>query len=140
HPRHVDTGRAFAVAALARHAELQRFRHLLGGERIRPKLPGDRKPQRIGAAARDVALLARDAIARAHHAAGRGAAGAVVVAHLDRALETAALAGIGRPLEPRGHFLRRVARRVAEIAAVVELRRAHDLAGIEQPVRIETVL
>ena len=40
-------------------------------ERIRPELAGDREPQRVGAAARDVALVAGDAIARAHHAAGR---------------------------------------------------------------------
>ncbi len=40
-------------------------------------------------------------IARAHHAALQRAAGAVVVAHLDRALESAAGARIGRPVELR---------------------------------------
>ena len=107
HARHVDAGRAFAPAGLAGDAELQRLRHLVGGERVRPELAGDREPQRVGAAARHVALVAGDAIARAHHAAGELAAGAVVVAHLDRALETAAGARIGRPVELRLHRLAR---------------------------------
>src|SRR5258705_11951755 len=87
HAGHVDAGRAFGAAALARDAELHRLGHLVGGERIRPELAGDRKPQRVGAPARHIALLARDAIRGTHHAALRLAAGAVVVAHLDRALE-----------------------------------------------------
>ena len=49
-------------------------------------------------------------------------------------------AGIGRPVELRGHLLGAVIRAVAEIRAVVELRRAHDLAGIVEAVRIEAVL
>ena len=64
-----------------------------------PSWPVIASRKRIGAAARDVALVAGDAIARAHDAAADLAAGAVVVAHLDRALETAAGAGIGRPVE-----------------------------------------
>ena len=63
HARHVDAGRAFAPAGLAGDAEFQRLRHLVGGERIRPELAGDGKPQRVGAAAGDVALVAGDAIA-----------------------------------------------------------------------------
>ncbi len=85
--------------ALQDDAQLQRLGHLVRGQRIGAKLAGDGEAQRIGAAARDVALVAGDAIARAHHAAGQRAAGAVVVAHLDRALETAAAARIGRPVE-----------------------------------------
>src|SRR5262245_56231035 len=99
HARHVDAGRALAAAGLARDAELQRLGHLLGGERVRSELPGDRKSQRVGAPARDVALLARDAIRGAHHATVDLAAGAVVVAHLDRALKTAAGAGPSGPVE-----------------------------------------
>ena len=99
HARHVDAGRAFAPARLARDAKLERLRHLVRRERIGSKLAGDRKPQRIGAPAGHVALVARDAVARAHHAARKRAAGAVVVAHLDRALKTAAAAGIGGPVE-----------------------------------------
>ncbi len=140
HARHVDAGRAFAPAGLAGDAELQRLRHLVGGERVGAELAGDGEAQRIGAPARHVALVAGDAIGRAHHAAGELAAGAVVVAHLDRALETAAGARIGGPVERRGHRLAVIAGAVAEQAAVVELGRAHDLAGIEQAVRIEAVL
>ena len=101
HARHVDAGGAFAPAGLAGHAELERLRHLVRGQRVGAELARDREAQRVGAAAGDVALVAGDAVARAHDAAGERAAGAVVVAHLDRALETAAGAGIGRPVEPR---------------------------------------
>ena len=140
HPRHVDAGRAFAPAGLAGDAELHRLRHLVGRQSVGPKLPADGEPQRVGAPARHVALVAGHAIARAHHAALERAAGAVVVAHLDRALETAAGARIGRPVELRGHVVGVIVRAVAQQAAVVELRRAHDLAGIEQALRVETVL
>ena len=84
-----------------------RLRHLVRGQRIGPELAGDGEAQRIGAPARDVALVAGDAVARAHDAAGERAAGAVVVAHLDRALETAAGAGIGRPVEMGADILAR---------------------------------
>ena len=101
HLRHVDAGRAFAPAALAGDAQLHRLQHLVGGERVGSELAGDGEPQRVGAAARHVALVAGDAEGRAHDAAGVLAAFAVVVAHLDRALETAAGARIGRPVERR---------------------------------------
>ena len=140
HPRHVDAGRAFAPACLAGDAELHRLRHLVGGERVGTELPGDGEPQCIGAAARDVLLVARRPVGRTHDAAGERAAGAVVVAHLDGALETAADAGIGRPVEHRRHRLAVIAGAVAEIGAVVEVRRPHDLAGIEQAAGIEAVL
>ena len=140
HARHVDAGRTFAPAGLAGHAIFQRFRHLVRRQRVGPELPGEGEPQRVGAAARDVTLLAGDAVARAHDAAGERAAGAVVVAHLDRALESAAPARIGRPVEMRLDLVGAIVGAVAEQAAVVELRRPHDLAGIEQAVRIEAVL
>ena len=105
-----------------------------------PELAGDRQPQRIGAAARDVLLVAGGAIGRAHHAAFELAAGAVVVAHLDRALEAAAGAGIGRPVE-RGLQLRdAIVRRIAKQRAIVHLGRIDDLAGIEHIARIEALL
>ncbi len=140
HPRHVDAGRTFAPARLAGDAEFERLGHVVGGQRIRPKLAGDGKPQRIGAAARHVALVKGDAVTRAHDAACKCAAGAVVVAHLDRALEAAAGSGIGRPVERGLHLIGAIVRAVAEIRAVIEFRRAHDLAGIEQVLRIEAVL
>src|SRR6185312_7528845 len=140
HARHVDAGRAFAAAGLARDAERHRLRHLIRCERAGTELACDRKAQRIGAAARDVALVAGDAIGRAHHAAGGFAAGAVVVAHLDGALEPAAGAGPGRPIETSSYVLAAIVRFEAEQRAVVEFRRPHHLARIVEPVRIETIL
>ena len=140
HARHVDAGRAFAAAGLARDAERHRLGHLVRSQRVRAELSRDREPQRIGAAARDVALVAGDAVARAHDAAVEFAAGAVVVAHLDGALETAAGAGPGRPVETRPYVLAAIARLEAEQRAVVEFRRPHHLARIEQAVRIEPIL
>ena len=58
HPRHVDAGRAFALAALAADAEIERLVERVGGESIRSKLPGDREPQRIRAAAGEMLLVA----------------------------------------------------------------------------------
>src|SRR5581483_7445694 len=120
-------GRAFAAARLAGDAELQRVRNLVGGERVRPELIADRQPQRIGAAAGHVLLVTGGAIGWAHDAAGKLAAGAVVVAHLDGALESVADAGIGGPVELRGDGLAAIIRAVAEIAAVVEFGGTHDL-------------
>src|SRR6476659_4958498 len=85
-------------------------------------------------------LVAGGAIARTHHAAGERAAGAVVVAHLDRTLQAAARAGIRRPVELCRHPLAVIAGRVTEVAAVVEFRRTHDLAGTKQAGRSEPVL
>jgi hypothetical protein len=47
-----------------------------------PELARQRQAQRVGAAARQVLLVARDAVARAHGAGVELAAVAVVVAHL----------------------------------------------------------
>src|SRR5215467_8599643 len=95
---------------------------------ISSKVTSDGEAQRVGAPTRDVALVAGDAVARAHDAARKRAAGAVVVAHLDRTLETMAGAGIGGPVEMRANVLGAIGRGVAEEAAIVEVRRAHDLA------------
>ena len=45
HLGHVDAGRAFVAAGLAGDAEFQRLHHLVGGQRIRAQLAGDRQPQ-----------------------------------------------------------------------------------------------
>src|SRR5262249_40681838 len=140
HARHVHAGRAFAPARLAGDAELHGLRHLVRSRRLGAKLSRNGKAQRIGTATRDVALVAGDAVARAHHAAGERAAGAVVVAHLDGALEAAALARICGPVELRADVLAVIAGAVAEHAAVVELRRVHDLAGIVAAPRVEALL
>src|SRR6516164_3638649 len=128
HARHVDAGRAFAPASFAGDAKLHGLDHLVRAQRVASELAGDGEAQRIGAPARDVALVAGHAIARAHDATGEHATGAVVVAHFDRALKTAAGARIGRPVELRADVLAAIVRPVAEDAAIVELRRAHDLA------------
>ena len=63
----------------------------------RPELSRQREAQRVGAAARDVLLVEGGAVGRAHHARIGLAAGAVVVAHLDRAGEAAPLRPVERP-------------------------------------------
>src|SRR5262249_42938172 len=99
---------------------------------------GDREPQRVGTAARDILLVARGAVGRAHHAAFELAAGAVVVAHLDRTLETAARARIRRPVQLRLQFADSIARPIAEQRAIIHPRRIDDLAGVEHTFGIET--
>ena len=85
-------------------------------------------------------LVACRAIGGAHHAAGEAAAGAVVVAHLDRALQAAGSPRVVGPVERGRHVLGGVAGRIAEQRAVVEARRAHDAAGIERAAGVEGVL
>jgi hypothetical protein len=159
HPRHVDTGRAFALAALAADAEIHRLVHRLAGECVWAELAGQGETQGVGAAAGQVLLVACHAIARAHGAGIELAAMAVVVAHLDGFGEAAgyvaAAAGRrdrfrdrvvlhvpGRPVELRlqGDDLvrpRGARRREAEQRAIVHVRRIDDLAGVEQTDRIE---
>ena len=98
HLRHVDAGRAFAPAALAAHAQVERVAHRLRLQRVGAELARQREPQRVGAAARQMLLVARDAIARAHRAGIELAAVAVVVAHFDGLREAAGgiAAGAGR--------------------------------------------
>src|SRR5262249_27921898 len=101
---------------------------------------GDGEAERIGAAARHVALIERDAVTRAHHAARQSAAGAVVVAHLDGALKPAARTGISRPVQRGDERFGAIAGAVAEIFASVEFWRADNFPGIEQMPRIEAAL
>ena len=68
------------------------------------------------------------------------AAFAVVVAHLHRALETAARPRIGGPVERGCHVGDPVVGLVAEERAVVHAGGAHDLAGVHEPLGIEAVL
>ena len=128
HLRHVDAGRAFALAALARDAQRHRLAHRVGGQRVGAELARQRQAQRVGAAARQMLLVAGRAVGRAHHAGIGFAAGAVVVAHLGGAGEAAPFRPVERGLERQ----LRVARLEAEQAAVVHLRRPDDLAGVEQ--------
>src|SRR5215210_3665528 len=123
HARDVDAGRTFAPTGFAGDAQFERIGHAIGGERIRPKLARDRKPQRVGAAARDVTLIARRTVAGTHDATSQGAACAVVVAHLDGALETASATRIGRPIQPRLKWLAVIARSEAQEPVLIKLRR-----------------
>src|SRR3546814_11302052 len=81
HPRHVDAGRAVALAALAADAEVHGLVHPLAGEGIGSELAGQRQTQAVGAAARQVQLVARDALARAQRSGLELAAMPVVFAH-----------------------------------------------------------
>src|SRR5581483_1164953 len=86
----VDAGRALALAALARDAQVERRLDLLGREAA-GELSREREPQRVGAAAREVLLVAGRAERRTHRARVELAAVAVVVAHLDRGGEAVAV-------------------------------------------------
>ena len=141
---HVNTGRAFALAALARHAQIHRGVKFIGRKCVRTELTGDREPQRVGPAARQMLLLAGGAERRAHGAGVELAAMPVVVAHLDRLGEAVPamlrVALVFGPVEHGVDFLRRIVRLVAEQRAVVHFRGAHDFARVEQPPRVEEVL
>src|ERR1041385_5358302 len=92
HARHVDTGRALALATLARHAEIERrLGRLLA---FVAELAGDREAQRIGPSSSQVLFILRRAIGGAHRAGVEFAAVAVVVAHLDGLVLTAPFAPI----------------------------------------------
>ncbi len=140
HARHVDAGRALGAARLARHAELHRLRHALARHRVGAELLGEGEAQHVGAASRRVLLVAGGAVGGAHHAPRQLAAGAVIVAHLDRAGEPLGPAGEGRPVERRLERLDRIIRLVPEQAAVVEAGRVDDLAGVQHAGGIETRL
>jgi hypothetical protein len=98
HAGHVDAGRAVALAALAATRTGRGFAHRFAGQAVRAELAADGQPQRVGAAARQVLFVARDAVARAHGAGVELAAVAVVVAHLHRLGEAlgGVAAGAGR--------------------------------------------
>ena len=133
HARHVDAGRAFALAGLAGDAEIERVTHFVGGERVLAELTGKRESETVGAAAGDMLLVGCDAVGRAHHAGLRLSASAIVVAHLGGAEEPAPIG----PIQPCVQRQRRIARLEAEQAAVVHPGRIDDLAGIERAFGIE---
>ncbi len=141
HARHVDAGGAFAFAALARDAEIERVVQLARRETVLVELARERETQRVRAAARDVPLVARHAVRRAHGACIELAAVAVVVAHLDGGREASAAVRLAdlvlRPVERRRERRGAVVGLEAEQRAVVHLRRRDDLAGIHQALRVE---
>jgi hypothetical protein len=104
HARHVDAGRAFALAALARHAQVQR---LLDG--IEFELAREREAQRVRAPAREVRLVQRRAVGGTHGAGVELAAVAVVVAHLGGLVVAAPFAPVQMGLQRNGSVTRCVA-------------------------------
>src|SRR3954470_22447385 len=131
HARHVDPRRTFALAALAGDAQIERCLDRL--VTLRAELSGEREAQRVGAPARQVDLVARRAIRRAHGPGVELAAVAVVVAHLDGLVETAPLA----PVENGARHLAAVTRLVAKERCIVPARRVGDLPRIHRPARTE---
>ncbi len=89
HLRHVDGHRAFTLAGLAADAELHGLGHLIRGQCVRAKLTGQGKAERVGSSAGQVALVTGRPVGRAHRTARELPASAVVVAHLDCAMQLA---------------------------------------------------
>ena len=162
HFGHVHAGRALAFAAFAAHAQVHALVHGVAGECVVAELSRQRQPQGVGAATGQVLLVPRDPVTRAHGAAVKFAAMAVVVAHFHRHRKApgvvAAAAGRGadfgdrveldvpgRPVQ-RGRDgdapvgLRGVRRWKPEQGRVVHARRVDDLARIEQAGRIHVLL
>ena len=127
HPRDVDPDRALALARLARDAEVERFFHFGRSEGLGPELPAEREPQAVGPPRVTSFSSSGRLVARAHHRLELAAL-PVVVAHLGRGEEPAALG----PIERGADGQCTVAGLVAEEGAIIHLRRAHDLARIEE--------
>ena len=144
HAGDVDARRTLALAALARHAQIQRFEHFGRRQGVAAELARQRKPQRVRAAASEVPLVERDAVRRAHRPHVEFSAVAVVVAHFYRGREAATAIlrtdfVIG-PIEACGERLRNVTRLEAEQLPIVHARRGDDLAWIHEAFRIERPL
>ena len=152
--RHVNAGRAIALAPLAGNAQIQGLTDVLACEASLAKLPGQRQPQGVRTSARHVLFVAGYTVTGAHRASVKLATMAVVVAHLDclgepfgriatrarRRLvagERIALHVPGRPVHHRLDRNDPVIRLVSEIARVVHARRLNDFVRIEPVVGIE---
>src|SRR5271156_1186240 len=83
HPRHVDTGRTFALASLAADAQIERRAYRGTAQGIVSELTGEGQSQGVGPAARHMLLVTAGPEARTHRARIELAALAVVIAHLD---------------------------------------------------------
>ena len=130
----IDGGRALALARLAGEAEIHDlfdFRAVEGVPRVGRMIQD--VPQDVGTRTRGVLLLARGHVARAHRAPGqmRLAAVAGPVAFLGCPHHAADIAEI----EHRRVIRSRLARLVPEVG--VHRRRVHDLAGVENVLRVE---
>ena len=128
---HVDVHGAFAFAALAGQAEVERVLHRLVAPVVRDDFALEHLEQQPGPAARRMFLFARDHVARAHHAMVEAAALAHSHAPHDGALHPPLVLG---ELEVRRR------RPLLEVGAEAEVLgrvvRRHHLAGIHLPLRV----
>ena len=141
HARHIHARWAFALAALAGNAQRHGGGDFIPRQSIRPQLTRERQAQRIGAPASQMLFIACCAIGWAHDIGIKLPAGAIVVAHLNRAQQAAERAGIVRPIQ-YGRYRRigGVIWPIAKQAAIIHARRACDAIGVEQGARIKSVL
>ena len=140
HSGHIDAGWTFAFATFAGHAELHGFSHLIAGQRIRSQLARNGQPQTVGSTTGEVSLFSGHAEGGAHHPAFEFSASAVVVAHLDRALQSRAATGVGGPIKfgfEVGHI---VICAIAKQASVIHLWWVYDFARIETTLRVKALL
>ena len=137
HARHINTNRAFAPAGLAGHAQLHGLRHLVTNQGVRSHLAGQRQTQAVRPAARHIPFITGGTIGRTHHTSLELAAGTVVVAHLDSALQATRLSRKGPPAQLRGKIINMIGRRKAKQLAVIHFRRIDNFSRIEQIVRIK---
>ena len=101
----------------------------------------ERQAQRIRPPARQVLFIPRRAIGWAHDIGIKLPAGAVVVAHLNRAQQAAKRAGIVRPIQHRRYRrIRRIIRPIAKQRTIIHARRARDAVGVQQTARVKRVL
>ena len=165
HAGHVHTRGAFALTALAAHAECECLGHRLARNVLVAQLSTHRHAQGIGPPPHRMLLITRDPVARTHRARIKLAAVAVVVAHLHGlgqaerlVVATSGRAHIntqpslrtgprgvvlhipGRPVQPGLKRRSAIARAIPKELHVVHFGRSHDLSGVHTVLRIESVL
>ena len=131
--RHIDAGGALGLAGLALDAEVERLRDAIAGQVRGGQAAVERLPQQVRPAAGRVLLVAGDHEGGAHRAVEL-AAGALPVALLQRPGEAAVGAEVEHGARPLVDRLR------PQPQVVLEGRRVDDLAGVEQPLRVEGAL
>ena len=128
---HVHVHGAFAFAAFAREAQVERLFHMFVAPAAGERIALQHLEQHPCAAACRVLLLARDTIAGAHRAALLSPALADADTPRRREREAAAIVGILKVRRERRRPVRR-----AEPEILIDPVRTHDLAGIHLSVRI----
>lgn len=132
HLGHVDGGRAFLFAALARKAEVENFAEFVVGEWVLIAGIGDDVAQGVGAGAGGVLFVSRGHVAGTHCATGEVdfAAVAGTIAHFGGAQNSFG----GGPIEDGFDFGRFAPGGVTQMS--VHRRGVNDLVGIEDAVGI----